>query len=162
MALNFPLLWWAVLWFPPFQLLQLFYVEQVRRHLGSSRLRFKKCHRIKYPASSGFSRPEFTLWREGNHCEQRFPLAIGLRWARFARGRSALKQEGLYQNKVNSSLVLNWVVTVHSTWLHDFTDHSAPISYPLIDALRLLLFAFVNGYYSFTIFRRFYWPKSPG
>ena len=78
-----------------------------------------------------------------------------------ARGRSALKQEGLYQNKVNSSLVLNWVVTVHSTWLHDFTDHSAPISYPLIDALRLLLFAFVNSYYSFTIFRRFYWPKSP-
>ena len=67
-----------------------------------------------------------------------------------ARGRSAIKQEGLYQNKLNSSLVLNWIVTVHSTWLHDFTNHSAPISYPLIDALRLLLFAFVNSYYSFT------------
>ena len=153
MALNFPLLWWAVLWFPPFQPLQLFYVEQVRRHLGSSRLLFKKCHRIKYPAcEQWFSRP----LRATFSFSHRAPLG-----ALRARGRSALKQEGLYQNKVNSSLVLNWVVTVHSTWLHDFTDHSAPISYPLIDALRLLLFAFVNSYYSFTIFRRFYWPKSP-
>ena len=78
-----------------------------------------------------------------------------------AHGRSAIKQEGLCQKRVNSSPVLNWVATVHSTWLHDFTHHSAPISYPLIDALRLLLFAFVNSYYSFTIFHRFYWPKFP-